>query len=612
MKHIFSILLFIGYSISAQNHYLIDFSNVNNDQVTVKCEIKNTYKDSVDFHFPMTVPGTYDILNYGKYIEGFTAISQDLQTLKHKKLGMNSFRIYEAQKLKEILYKVNDTFDTLVKENKIFEPAGTNILEGKHFLINGGGFIGFFDKEENQPFVLTIQYPDSLEAFSAFESQVLFNVNEGQLMKEKNLKARQFQYSNYHELIDNPIMISVPDTAEFWVQNTRVLIACYHEKGIKVAKETKEKLEKSLKAIGNFLPQLPVNQYVFLIYLKDFEKEFNLFRSKGKMLKKIRLALKLQGMGFGALEHGNSSVYFLFDGGRKEFIRELQGVAIHEFLHIITPLSLHTEPIGNFNYIQPVFSKHLWLYEGSTEYHSGIVQIQNQLLTFENYFENYVENKLLNAKKFPIKQMTFSEMSQNVMLPKYQKQYPQVYELGALLCMALDIEIIHLTNGKKNLKSVILELLDKYGINQNAPEDQLISEIVNLVHPDLQKFFDQYILGNQYPNFENYLKKVGVIYDKIYYPKIPVVIQNGTITKIKNSDFNMFKIGDLVTREAINQACYDENGFLKTTTKVQVTRNGVAQWVEFPVVSSSDQYGFQKNPNATEQEVQFRKIWIGQ
>ena len=591
----------------AQHQFEIDFSKVKHDAVTVKCKIKKIYGDSVDFNFPMTVPGTYDILNYGKYISDFKAINQNNQDLKYKKLGYNTFRIYQAQGLQEISYKVHDTFDTLVKENKIFEPAGTDIQEGKHLLINGGGFIGFFQNEENQPFNVKLTYPDSMEAFSAYESVLINDATKS--------KSRIYNFRNYHEWIDHPIMVCTPDTAEFFVNQTRVTIACFHEKGKKVAQETKSQIEKSLQAIGKFLSKLPVDRYVFLIYLKDFENEMQVLRKRGSIFKKIKLLFRLQGMGFGALEHGTSSVYYLFDGGNQEFIYELQRVAIHEFLHIVTPLSLHTEPIGNFNYIKPIFSKHLWLYEGSTEYHAGIIQIQNKLLNFEQYFKEYVENKLMDARNFPIKKMSIAEMSENVMLPQYQKQYLHVYDLGALLCMALDIEIISLTEGKKTLKSVILELLEKYGKNQNAPENNLISEFVQLVHPDLQKFFDKHILGHEYPDFEQYLKKVGVIYEREKYPLIPVVIQNGEIKKIKNRDYQAFRLGDKVTRQAINEACYNHQGNLLADgqlTKVQVERNGKLEWVEFKVKTQLGEYTFQKNPQATDKELKFRKIWIGE
>ncbi len=606
MLRIIVFLFILRFHLNAQHHFFIDFTQVSYDQVTVKAEINSQYHDSIDFHFPKTIPGTYDILNYGKYIEEFNALGKDLQNLKHKKINYNTYRIYQPQNLHLIVYKVNDTFDTLVTENNIFKPAGTNINAYRNFIINGGGFIGFFDNEENQPFTLTLTIPDSLDTFSAHPKQTL---------PSKKDKMFRFNYKSYHDFIDNPIMICPPDTAQFHIQNTKVTITCFHEKGIKVAHDTKLQLEKSLKAIGNFLPQLPVDQYVFLIYLKDFEPQVSILNSKGKFFKKIKVLFQLSGMSFGALEHGKSSVYYLFDDGNKSFIKELQSVAIHEFLHILTPLNLHTEHVGNFNYINPIFSKHLWLYEGSTEYHAGLVQIQNHLLSIEEYFEKYIQEKLLNAKKFPIRKMTFAQMSQNVMLPKYQKEYYQVYELGALLAMYLDIEIIHLTDGQKTLKTVILELLNKYGLNQNIPEEKLIAEFVNIVHPDLQKFFDNYILGNQYPNFEEQLKKVGIIYQRVNFPSIPVVIIDGEIVKIQDKAYKVFQIGDHVTRQMLDDACYDAEGNLLSDgiiTHVEVIRNGQKQVIHFPVRTKMGEYQFVKNPNASQKEVQRRKIWIGQ
>ena len=48
--------------------------------------------------------------------------------------------------------------------------------------------------------------------------------------------------------------------------------------------------------------------------------------------------------------------------------------AAHEFFHIVTPLSIHSEEIQYFDFNQPKMSEHLWLYEGSTEYHAHMVQ----------------------------------------------------------------------------------------------------------------------------------------------------------------------------------------------------------------------------------------------
>ena len=63
------------------------------------------------------------------------------------------------------------------------------------------------------------------------------------------------------------------------------------------------------------------------------------------------------------------------------FTSMIKRVALHEFMHIITPLNLHSEQIGNFDYVDPKMSKHLWLYEGITEYFANLILVRSDLIT---------------------------------------------------------------------------------------------------------------------------------------------------------------------------------------------------------------------------------------
>ena len=67
--------------------------------------------------------------------------------------------------------------------------------------------------------------------------------------------------------------------------------------------------------------------------------------------------------------------------------QNVRDFAAHEFFHIITPLSIHSEEIGNFDYSDPKMSKHLWLYEGVTEYFAGHVQVRQGLMKLDDYID---------------------------------------------------------------------------------------------------------------------------------------------------------------------------------------------------------------------------------
>jgi hypothetical protein len=52
-------------------------------------------------------------------------------------------------------------------------------------------------------------------------------------------------------------------------------------------------------------------------------------------------------------------------------------IAAHEFFHVVTPLNIHSEIIEHFNFVMtPVPSRHLWLYEGTTEWAAHAMQLR--------------------------------------------------------------------------------------------------------------------------------------------------------------------------------------------------------------------------------------------
>ena len=184
-------------------------------------------------------------------------------------------------------------------------------------------------------------------------------------------------------------------------------------------------------------------------------------------------------------------------------------------------------------------SQHLWLYEGITEYFAGISQLKGGVIDKEEYIQSLLRGKIRSADRYPTAKMSFTEMSENVLKNPYKKQYGQVYQRGALMGALLDIRIMELTGGEKDLHVIILALRDVYGPNKSFKDRQIIAEFVALVHPDLQEFFDDYVTGrNELPTKE-YLNKVGIDYDRRYAG--PVVVDplrdNGYKTRgIRSTD----------------------------------------------------------------------------
>ncbi len=165
----------------------------------------------------------------------------------------------------------------------------------------------------------------------------------------------------------------------------------------------------------------------------------------------------------------------------------------HEFFHTLTPLNVHSEQVHYFNYKEGVMSKHLWMYEGTTEYFANLFQVQQGLVDDENFYKR-MSDKIILAKKFD-DTMSFTTMSANIVEEPYQSNYQNVYFKGALINMCLDIIIREQSGGERGLLSVMQVLAKKYGVDTPFRDNQLFDEIVAMTYPEVGDFIQTYVQG---------------------------------------------------------------------------------------------------------------------
>src|SRR5690606_16854266 len=83
-------------------------------------------------------------------------------------------------------------------------------------------------------------------------------------------------------------------------------------------------------------------------------------------------------------------------------------------------------------------------------------------------------------------------------------------EKGALISMALDIELREWSNGQKGVLWLLKELSKKYGESTPFDDDRLIGEIVAMTYPELKGFFDRHVIGEIPLDYGLYWSKVGL------------------------------------------------------------------------------------------------------
>ncbi|MGC4041543.1 MAG: peptidase M61 [Flavobacterium sp.] len=477
----------------------IDLNQVKNDKVMVTMIPPSFSNDQVVFHFPKTVPGTYSADDYGKLIDDLKAFDKKGKELATKKTDDNSWAITNGKSLAKITYWVNDSFDSesgkgygAHKKEDIFSPAGTNILEAKNFLINNHGFIGFFENKTaltEIPYNVTIFHPAGLYGATSL------------IDNNKSDTVDQFNVSRYFDLTDNPIMYSRPDYEKFTVDGMEILFSVYSPTGVHSANALLPELEETMRAQKAFMGSINTNKrYTILLYLSDMKKK--------------------DAMGFGALEHQTSTVVVFPEMmGHDALAEQIKDVVSHEFFHTITPLSIHSKEIQYFDYTNPKMSKHLWMYEGITEYFANLFQVNQGLIDDEDFYDRMV-GKIRTASTLN-DTMPFTEMSANVLVEPYKEQYLNVYEKGALIGMCIDIIIREKSNGERGVLDLMKKLSKEYGVNKPFNDDELFAKVTELTYPEVGEFLNTYVAGKTPIPYDDYFAKMGVTNSKMIVPENP-------------------------------------------------------------------------------------------
>jgi len=455
----------------------VNLQNVQDDHLFVELWVPPVTAETIEFHIPKIVPGTYSISDFGRFLSEVKAFDANGKELSIEKVATNRWKITNAKTLKKISYWVEDSFDADVEENVIFEPAGTNIEEGKNFLLNTFGFFGYLEGMKWFPFEIEVQHDAKMGGVSAMQKEVI------------NPTTDKFTIDSYDALADNPIMYNAPEVATMKIGDSEVIVSVYSPNGVMGADLVMENIKPILEAASNYLGgELPVKKYAFLIYLMDYASPSG---------------------GMGALEHMASSVYTLPEINPDFLAQTIRDIAAHEFFHIVTPLNIHSEEIGDFDFINPKMSKHLWLYEGVTEYTAHYVQFSNDLISDEDFFA-VISDKLGSAEQFT-ESLPFTELSLGC-LGEHEEEYGNVYQKGALIALCIDLKLRTLSDGEYGLRNLMEDLATKYGQTQSFQDDALFAEIVAMTYPEMESFFERHVAGNDPLPIVELLDNVGVNY----------------------------------------------------------------------------------------------------
>ena len=449
--------------------YAVDLNDRADDLFHVRMFVSGLGPDNAILQFASTAPGTYQVMNIGRYVNELHAFASDGTEVPVEQVSTNQWRLEDPAAVSQIRYSIAETWDTPVDEHPVYPMAGTSI-EDDHVLINAHAVFPFPSGMQDAPIELRLEYPVEWEIGTPLDAKA-----DGTYLAD-----------DYDHFVDSPILLGRLSYASTEVTGVPVEIYTYSVTDKIESAQLLEAMDLILQASGEFLGELPVDRYTFLFHFEG------------------------RNPSAGAWEHSYSSEYVLPEANLSDrYGNMISDIAAHEFFHVVTPLHIHSEIIENFNFETPVPSEHVWLYEGVTEWASDAMQLRAGLKDPDRYLADQVQ-KIRSDEGFFDQEYSLSKLALTSYTPEGQAQYPNIYQRGAIVGSLLDLRLLKLSNGEYGLQELLLDLADRYGESRPFPEDELFDIVTEMTYPEIGEFFEAYVRGTEPLPIDEYFGWIGI------------------------------------------------------------------------------------------------------
>jgi predicted metalloprotease with PDZ domain len=566
----------------AQQVFEVNLNNRTDDKFHVTVYPEKLSVDNNIFQFASTAPGTYQVMDIGRFVSDFKVYDPNGNEIPVEHSSTNQWTISDPVKVKKITYEVADIRDTPVKEYRIY-PMCSSTISDDFVMLNGQAVFGYLSGMQSEPIKIKVDYPSNWLLGTALRQDA-----EG-----------YYDAENYDKVVDSPFYLGNLTKATTEVGGAKIDVYTYSKTGMITSEDMLGLLKDILNAESDFTKGLPVNHYTFLFEFGNFSA--------------------------GAWEHSYSSEYVTREDSLKGPAAEnLRSVVAHEFFHVNVPLNIHSELVEKFNFVKPVMSQHLWLYEGVTEWAAHILQLRDHLITLDDYL-NVLSTKLLINDNYD---QSISLTDLGVHATEMPNEYANIYMKGAVVGTLLDIRLLELSGGKKGLRELIIELSKKYGPKHSFSEKSFFNELVNMTYPEIGDFIDHYIKGTDKLPVKEYFNTLGINYYEtagVDSSRTSLGLSLGLVnnaigvTKVEPYSKAGFEKGDVIEKVNGNpltlqnaQLVFGKLRTLKVGDKINMTVKRGDKEIDLTATLQPRiiRHNFEVNPDATPEQLKLREAWM--
>ncbi len=445
--------------------YDVDASRPDIDVIGIRLHVKGFHDTAAVFCMPAWAPGDYILSDFGQWVLDLKAFNQNDEAVPVVREGMNRWRIHAARDLAVIEYRVRD----IPEDSTASLSTTTNEIQADFIYAAGNTLFGYLDGYRNQRFTVSYTLPAGWSLWCGLDS----------------LGPNLYRADTYDHLVDCPVLAggSVIKRYYFEVNNCRYDFLVNSDWEISMD-SLMAYTRQSIEYQTNLFQETPFERYGFI------------------------LNFYTHGYHFGAMEHENSSVYFLQPPVHLKDLRTsfYPLVLTHEFFHVWNPKRFKPNTLMPVHYQDSVKMKVMWFVEGFTEYYAKLTMVRAGVWPAAHF---YNEMSMLAQQHHADNLEALSLQAARIGVA------PTMYSQGALIAFMMDLYCRDKTDGAKSMDDVMIYLNKKFGRkNKSYNEEDLLDLMEKATGVDFGDLYKKHVRGKKSVKPKKLLSKAGLIFEE--------------------------------------------------------------------------------------------------
>ena len=461
----------------------------------VSCTVRDPDPLGQVFRLPAWIPGSYMIREFARNIVTLRA-ELDGEPWPITKLDKHTWRADPASVGSPLsLHYTVYAWDLSVRAAH---------LDGTHGFFNGSSVFVAVEGLTDRPCLVDIERPAGLE-YRDWKVATALPLARGELGAARMYGFGRYRAADYDELIDHPVEMGDFSLGHFEAAGVHhdIVLTGRHDCDLERLAEDLGRVCEWQVALFGAPP--PMDYYAFLTMVV--------------------------GDGYGGLEHRASTALLCSRAdlpwkgmdGLPEGYRTFLGLCSHEYFHTWNVKRIKPAAFTPYDLRQENYTRLLWAFEGFTSYYDDLALVRSGVIKPEDYLDllgKTISSVLRGSgrSKQSVAESSFDAWT------KYYRQDENApnaivsyYAKGALIALALDLQLRAGSEGHKSLDDVMRVLWQRHGQSGLGVAEDGIFEVVREVGgktlgPRLARWLERAVEGTDDLPLARLLKGAGVDY----------------------------------------------------------------------------------------------------